>query len=61
MMNLYLISKHVAVKLRARKGASMVEYAILLAGVAAAAIVAVQLLGPVISGTFGDMTTAMGS
>lgn len=42
-------------------GAAMTEYAIVVAGIAVAAIVAVQALGTAISGVFNDIVTALTS
>lgn len=38
------------------RGASAVEYGLLIAGIAAVIVVAVMALGPVISGAFTDTT-----
>jgi len=40
-------------------GAAMTEYAIVVAGIAVVAIVAVQLLGQAIVGVFTDIVTAL--
>lgn len=49
-----------AVALRAHEeGATMVEYAIVTAGIAVVAIVAVQSLGTAVVGVFNDIVTAI--
>lgn len=49
-----------AVALRANEeGATMVEYAIVTAGIAVVAIVAVQSLGTAVVGVFNDIVTAI--
>jgi len=40
-------------------GAAMTEYAIVVAGIAVVAIVAVQMLGQAIVGVFTDIVTAL--
>jgi len=41
------------------RGASAVEYGLLIAGIAAVIVVAVMLLGPVVSGAFSDTKTSI--
>ena len=41
------------------RGASAVEYGLLIAGIAAVIVVAVMALGPVVKGAFTDTTTAI--
>lgn len=59
-----LVGQHILTRLRARttraeSGQALVEYALILALVAVAAIIAFKLLQPAIVDTFGRVTTTL--
>ena len=51
--------KKMITKLSSKKGQTMVEYALILAGVAVAVITAITTLSTAISTKFGAVTTAL--
>ena len=61
-MNLYILKSWLEAKLvRDEKGASMVEYGLLVALIAVVAIVAVQFLGGSVSDKFSEVGSAIDS
>ncbi len=51
--------KHLKMFIKDEEGASAVEYAVLIALIAAVIILAVQILGGTLNTVFGNMNTAM--